>query len=89
MRPLGSRRRNQSFFCSLVIMLLKDGAMLAIRAQSHLGGSGEGLHQSLSPFGTIDVMQLLEHNLHLLPIGGTLCDQVKTLEQMLGPFYFE
>ena len=25
MRPLGSKRRNQSFFCSLVMMLLKVG----------------------------------------------------------------
>ena len=47
------------------------------------------IHECLSPFGTIDVMQLLEHNLHLLPIGGTLCDKVKALGQILGPFNVE
>ena len=47
--------------------------------KSILGIAGEEIHESLSPFGTIDFMQLLEHNLHLLPIGGTLRDKVKTL----------
>ena len=60
-------------------MLLKDGDMLAVCAQPNLGSAGEGIHESLSPFGTINVMQLLEHDLHLLPIGGTLRDKVKAL----------
>ena len=63
--------------------------MLAICVQSSLGSDGEGIHESLSPLGTIDVMQLLEHNLHLLPIGGTLCDKVKALRQISGSFYVE
>lgn len=37
------------------------------------------LHKSCLPFCTIHIGQLLEENLHLLPIRSILCEQVKTL----------
>ena len=70
-------------------MLLEEKDMLAVCVRSNLGSAGKEIHECLSPFGTIDVMQLLEHNLHLLPIGSTLCDKVKALGQNLAPFYVE
>ena len=38
------------------------------------------LHQCLSPLKIwIDLLQLLEEDLHLLPVGRALCDKMKTL----------
>lgn len=76
MRPLGSRRRNQSFFCSLVMMLLEFVRGLKIQ----IGGRGGGnVHESCSPFCTVDFVELFEHDLYLLAIGRVLGDEVKTL----------
>ena len=43
------------------------------------GKSGEDVHEGLCPLGAINIMKLLEHNLHLLPVGGAHGDKVKTL----------
>ena len=37
------------------------------------------VHEAMCPLGAVNVMQLLEHNLHLLPIGRAHGDEVKTL----------
>ena len=39
----------------------------------------------IGPLGAIDLMQLLEHNLHLLPIGRAHGDEMKTLQQSIKP----
>ena len=43
------------------------------------GKSRDDLHEGLCPLSAINIMELLEHNLHLLAIGGAHGDEVKTL----------
>ena len=42
-------------------------------------GRDEAVHERLSPFCTVDIMELFEHDLHFLTIGRVHCDEVKTL----------
>lgn len=75
-RPFGLRRRNQSFFCSLVMMLLKIVSRSRVECDRR---ESINVHQSGSPFCAVDLVQLFEHNLYFLAIGGTLSDEVKSL----------
>jgi len=40
---------------------------------------GGNVHESCSPFCTVDFVELFEHDLYLLAIGRVLGDEVKTL----------
>ena len=55
-----------------------------------ISGLEKDLHQGLSPLGAVDIVQLLEHNLHLLPIGGALSNKVETLNHTISlrPFRY-
>ena len=44
-----------------------------------VSGLGWDVHEGLCPLSAVDIMQLLKHNLHLLPIGGALGNKVETL----------
>lgn len=43
------------------------------------GIQSENVQEGVGPLGAIKVMQLLEHNLHLLPIGRAHGDEMKAL----------
>ena len=43
------------------------------------------VQERISPLGAINIMQLLEHNLHLLPIGRAHRDEMKTLTTRHDP----
>lgn len=55
-------------------MLLKIVSGLRVQ-----GVGGTKLHQSGSPFCTVDIVELFKHDLNLLAIGRVLGDEVKTL----------
>ena len=78
-RPLGLSRRNQSFFCSLVMMLLGDWVRLVARSRfqtcAHLGGG---------PFRAINVCKLLQHDLYFHAIRSVHGDEMKTLTQRIS-----
>lgn len=42
------------------------------------------VHEGLCPLSAVDIMQLLKHDLHLLPIGGALGDKVETLNNTIS-----
>ena len=73
-------------------MLLDKGDKDQPCAQkAHRGGGGcqgveENAHEGICPLGAVNVMELLEHNLHLLPIGRALRDEMKTLHNTDQPF---
>ncbi len=52
------------------------------------GKSRDDVHEGLCPLSAINIMELLEHNLHLLAIGGAHGDEVKTLDDMLFEYKF-
>ena len=49
------------------------------RSREYASSFKTALHESLSPFGTVNVMELFEHDLDFLSIWCTLGNQVKTL----------
>lgn len=50
------------------------------RGHREVEEEGTNVQEAMCPLGAINLMQLLEHNLHLLPIGGAHRDEVKTLD---------
>lgn len=79
MRPFGLRRRNQSFFCSLLMMLLlESGGWFRKWLWEGVGGGKQGtLHEGLGPCSAVDVGELFEHNLYLYAVGSAHCDEVE------------
>lgn len=75
--PFGLRRRYQSFFCSLVEMLL-------LLLMMWLGNSDGDVHQGRGPFQAVHTGQLLQQNLGFLTIRCTLCNKVNTLTELLA-----
>lgn len=53
-------------------------------------GLGMDVHEGLSPLRAVDIMQLLKHDLHLLPIGGALGNKVEALNHTISlhPFRY-
>ena len=43
-------------------------------------------HHSLSPFGAVDLLELLQHDLDLLAVGGVHRDKVKTLHDSVSVY---
>lgn len=73
------------------MLLDKEGHRSAVCAKVAWGGSGcqecgGNAHEGICPLGAVNVMQLLEHNLHLLPIGRALGDEMETLHDTNQPF---
>ena len=45
---------------------------------------GRDAHEGLCPLSAVDIMELLEHDLHLLPIGGVHCNKMKALHNTIS-----
>lgn len=75
-RPFGSSLKNQSFFCSLVMMLLCGSSAL----WNSFTWSVRVAHHGFGPFGAVDFLELFEHDLNFLAIGGIHSDEMKTLD---------
>ena len=70
-------------------MLLRQEGQVSAELRENGGyqrGRGENAHEGICPLGPVNLMQLLEHNLHLLPIGRALCDEMKALHNTDQPF---
>ena len=73
--PFGFRRRNQSFFCSLVEISLHMLARHSVNA-----GNGS-VHQGRGPLCPVDIGQFLQQNLDFLAIRRTLRNQMESLRR--------
>ena len=74
--PLGFKRRNQSSFCLLVMMLLGHGSMIVTSV-----GNSKGQHDGLRPFSPIDGFEFLQHDLDFSTVGSTHGQKVETLQR--------
>lgn len=74
--PLGSSLRNQSFFCSLVMMLLL-GRQYPVVVFAR--GFRLAVHLGHGPLCAVDGLELFEHDLDFLAVGRVHRNEVKTL----------